>query len=795
MSEFKSTKDKLNAVHEILNNGLEEMFHNNEKFQRFLELMSRFPNYSLNNLALIYAQKPNATMVQGFKQWKRLERYVNKGEKGLYIYAPSFKNKKEVVKDEHGNPIKDEKGKDKVTIKKVITGYIPVKVFDISQTGGKELPKAKDFVHDVKTGQKSMDYNKLYELVKDAIQENAKVSINDQTITPFLKEHPTVKGYYNLDKNEIVIRNDLSIEHKFKTLIHEFAHSQLHAENSPFKDSSKSEKEIHAESVAFCVSNYYGLDTSDYSVGYIATWARDLDKAKQGLNQIKSMVEGTVKSIDNIISQHELELLSENKIDHNENSSKKEETEKSEDKSTVVNQVESSLEVHQEIKEFEPIEDYKELFTNAVPSEYIENFTKNMDLTNNENPPVFEILDKQTLSFVTGQFVKEDPESENYEFQVHGEKILTGKDFETGDYLITNLLSDGTNINIYTKAFDDQFFIDEDEKNNEYNISVYKADGNKEVICTNDHVKGEQGLEVIKAQYDYMAVEKTANQSQFADTMMKRVDLAFDKNKRDQLASSYEVLDKKVFIEDKNTLDRRYHDANIPQDRNTVMLLTEYLRASPLVNSLEELQENIERSSEKASQRLGMNRDIYSLMLSNSVNQVIDNTMNPKHSVVDQIDKNTIVLTREEDTTKSYIDSLKVAEKYSSENNEPTYQNIAHEKLERLLKMNQLDSPAFVTDQQKIISRNEATSYKFTVSHDGGEKSVAIADNSGTFPYLIQKDKAVNLKDVLSKTSGVQALSLPEREENANRILGNVINNDDKKKETVTERESEDLAR
>lgn len=785
MAENQSLNDKLKVVQDMLTSGLEEMFQNNENFKRFLELMSRLPHYSLNNLALIYAQKPNASMVQGFKQWKQLDRYVNKGEKGLYIYAPSFKNKKEIIKDENGEPIKDENGKNKVKITKVLTGYIPVTVFDISQTGGKELPKAKDFVRDIKTGQKKMDYGKLYELVKNAIAANAKVPVIDDTITEILASKPDAKGYYSHVDKHIVIRPDLSIEHKFKTLIHEFAHSQLHAENSPFKDSSKSEKEIHAESVAFCVSAYYGLDTSDYSIGYIATWARDLERAKDGLNEIRNLVEGTVKSIDNIISKHELELLNENiQVENKQNDIVN---------TSEINQVNQ---IDQDIKEFEPIRNYKELFTNAVPLDYIENFAKNMDLTVVDNPPYFEILDKQTLSFITGQFVKADPSNDNYEFQIQGGKVLTGKDFETGDYLITNLLSNGTDINVFTKDFDDQFFID--EKDNKYNISIYKADGTKEVIFSSDNLN-DQSLSLTKSQYDYMAIEKTLNQLQFANSMMKRIDLVMNKNTRDNLTSSYQILQNKLFIEDKNTLNRRFHEIEIPHDRNTIMLLKEYLRASPTTNSLEDLQNNLTASSEQASQRLGMNNDLYTYMLTNAVNQVIDHTMSPKQSLTEKISDNTIILTREEYSTKDYIESLKMTEELCfkdigrKEDIEKHYQDYADKQLGHLLTINNLDTPVNVMDCQKMILRNEATSYQLKVNKNGENKKVTIADSSGLFPYLIQKTKEINLDNVLKKTSGVQALSIPEREKNINELIGNFI--DHKKKEPLIESESADIIR
>lgn len=763
MAEFNSSKEKLKAVEDLLNNSLEDLFKNNENFKRFLEVMSRLPSYSINNLALIYSQKPEASMIQGFVQWKKMGRHIQYGQKGLYIYAPKHKITKEIIRDKNGDPIKDENGKDKVNVTKKLLGFTPVKVFDVSQTGGKEIPRAQDFVHAVKTGQKNMDYEKLYKLVKDAIQSNAKVPVNDSVNTDYLEKNPSVKGYYNIPEHYIVIRNDLPIEHKFKTLIHEFAHSQLHSKNSPFKDVPRSEKEIHAESVAFCVSSYYGLDTSDYSVGYIATWSKDLEKAKQGLSDIKKMVAGTVKSIDNIIEKHKLEILKDN-----ENEIKNPAPiNKSEDTNISNNQTESLLEIHSHNKQGEQLNNYKRMFTSSVPVEFIEHFKDNMDIFKNDHLPYFELLDKQSMTFFTGQFIRAVPSKEEYELQIQGGKVITQQEFEKGDYLITNLLSKGTNINEQTISFDDQFFI---EKNDDkYNISVYISDGNKVNIGANED------LNVIKSQYDYMAIDKSHNQIQFANDMMKRVDLIMNREIRNDLTNSYASIDRKLFQEDVNTLNRHLHDVQVPNDKRVVVPMLECLKDNPSINALNVLQNTIGQNQETAK-RLGMNEKDYDVMLIDAIGRVADNTigaMKSNFTTVEQVDEKTIILTREKDKDQAYISALNLAEISSKgkESTEHHYESYLNDRLNHLLEISKLDSSLTINKCDKVLSKQEVPSYRFNAKDGNSEKDVLIADCNGNFPYFIQKDKGIDLKEILQNTSGVQVLTLPERENRVSELL------------------------
>ncbi|PEB42272.1 hypothetical protein [Bacillus pseudomycoides] len=777
MAKFNSSNEKLKAVEDLLNNSLEDLFKNNDNFKRFLEVMSRLPSYSIKNLALIYGQKPEASMIQGFVQWKKMGRYIQYGQEGLYIYAPRHKITKEIVRDKNGDPVKDENGKDKVNVTKKLLGFTPVKVFDVSQTGGKEIPRAQDFVHAVKTGQKNMDYEKLYKLVKDAIQSNAKVPVNDSVNTDYLEKNPSVKGYYNIPEHYIVIRNDLSIEHKFKTLIHEFAHSQLHSKNSPFKDVPRNEKEIHAESVAFCVSSYYGLDTSDYSVGYIATWSKDLEKAKQGLADIKKMVAGTVKSIDNIIEKNKLEIL----IDKvNEKETKYPEgIIKVEDTNISNIQAESLLEIYNQSKQIEQFKDYKEAFTSSVPKEYVEHFKENMDMFQNDYLPYFELLNKRSLTFFTGQFIQSVPSKEGFELQIQGGKVVTQQEFEKGDYLITNLLSKGKNINEQTLSFDDQFFIDKND--GKYHISVYTSDGNKENIGFNEDLK------VVKSQYDYMAIDKSYNQIQFTNDMMKRVDLIMNREIRNDITNSNASIDRKLFQEDVNTLNRHFHDVQVPNDKKVVVPMVECLRNNPLINSLDVLQQTIGRNQETAK-RLGMDERDYDVMLIDAIGRVADNTIGAIRSnltTVEQVDEKTLILTREREKDQPYISALHLAETSSKgkENTEHHYESYLNDKLSHLLEISKLDSSLTINKCDKVLSKQEVPSYRFNAKDGNGEKDVLIADCNGNFPYFIQKDKGIDLKEILQNTSGVQVLTLPERESRVGELL-----EVSQKKEDVVER-------
>ncbi|APT48358.1 ArdC family protein [Bacillus safensis] len=769
MSQKKlTTKDKLKSINEMLENSLEDIFLNNEKFKRYLDVMAKFPSYSINNLALIYSQKPDASMIQGFKQWNSIGRYVKSGEKSLTINAPIFKNIPEVIKDKDGNEVLDESGKKQYTLKKTLTGYMPVNVFDVSQTTGKEIPKTSDFVKDIRSGDENVNYEKLYELIKEGIVNNAKVPVNDTDLTAYLKERPSVYGYYTHNTNSIVIRNSLNTEQKLTTLIHEFAHSQLHSKTSPFAGASKKDKEIHAEAVAYSISKYYGLDTSQFSVGYIATWSKDLEQAKKGLQDIKDMVNQTVRSIDNIIykNQSQLEVFKENnQPDH---LFEKQAIEAVGEKNTRDSQNDNKSVI-----------DIQSLFTRSVPKESVDNFQENM--MDEKNQPIFEILDKQTLTFITGQFVGVNNNHE-YEFQIHGGKTLTNKEFESGDYLVTNLLSKGDNINL-TTSFEEQFFINTKTNENnqtEYSISVHLMNGDTLDFGVNENIENKENINFVKSQYNLMALDKTENHSFFMENMMKRLDLVVDKDIRDQLNINYHTMSENIHQENLNTLNRHFEGVNITNDKNTVMLLTEFVKSNPTIRNFDELDNNLDGASKNASERMGMNKDLYKMMLLNAVNQVIDHSLS-KENLYEQVNSKSIVLSREPYAEKVYLESLEKLEGYFGNKN---YDNVASEKLNHLLELNDLNGQVRVSNFKKVTSTNEVNAYEFDVQKGNSSKKVVISDEKEMLPYKYYNDKNIDLKDLLKGTSGVNHLSLEARENDA----VNEIDNDKKK-----EMENEDL--
>ena len=239
-----------------LEKGVSEVF-TSEKYLNYLNLLSRFHKYSISNTLLIFLQNPEASYVTGYNNWKKMKRYVKKGEKSIKILAPIIR-KKEVEED---SLEKEEM---------VLSGFRPVSVFDISQTDGEELPTiCNELTGDVE------DFDELFEKLQNIAQ-----------IPVFFKTLKTSKGYYSHEENSIVINAGMSQTQTIKTMVHELAHSILH-ENS---DKSRNTAEVEAESVAYVVCNQMGINTSDYSFDYIATWSsgRQLKELKSSLDTIKN---------------------------------------------------------------------------------------------------------------------------------------------------------------------------------------------------------------------------------------------------------------------------------------------------------------------------------------------------------------------------------------------------------------------------------------------------------------------------------------------------------------------------
>lgn len=291
-----STKVDLTEINDRLERNLEEMFKNN-RFQDMLNLMASGHQYSFNNVLMIAGQNPEATMVRGFRQWQALGRHVNKGEKSIDILVPSFK-KVEVqkVNEQTGEVLRDKNGDPQSEVRQSITGFRIGKVFDVSQTDGKEIPNVRDFIQKDLTSSESL--KELYNRFIHQTNENS------QSLTIREEAHggQTYGGYFSPQKEAIVINTAVSksTEQKFRVLIHEHAHSQLHHKESDIKDLPRGHKEAQAECAAYIVSQYYGFDTDLSSTGYIATWAQDLNLAKQAIKEVQDVSRATIEHVNSL---------------------------------------------------------------------------------------------------------------------------------------------------------------------------------------------------------------------------------------------------------------------------------------------------------------------------------------------------------------------------------------------------------------------------------------------------------------------------------------------------------------
>ena len=256
VADFIQNKD-MAGLSRHLKEGIKE-FLDSDKYKDYLTKMSQLNNYSNRNLRLILAQNPEARQVASFKQWKEnFDRYVKKGEKALRIFKPMTK----IKKDENNQPILDKNGKPET-----VTFFGLVPVFDVSQTEGKEMPKAAE----VKEQLTDLEYANLYRALMAIAKEND-VSVR------FEEMENNKHGYYSVPENQIVLRsNEMNKAQIIKTFLHEMAHAELHHADNPQKENlTRSTAELQAESVAYVVSSYYGIDTSEYSFNYLSGWSAD----------------------------------------------------------------------------------------------------------------------------------------------------------------------------------------------------------------------------------------------------------------------------------------------------------------------------------------------------------------------------------------------------------------------------------------------------------------------------------------------------------------------------------------
>lgn len=307
----RKNEDKEQWKQELLQKAetqLEEM-SDSESFKKYLNTLAKFPNYSVNNVLLIQAQNPQATLVSGYKDWqKKFNRHVNKGAKALYITAPIIKTLNE-----------EEKKKYNTTEDKAIVAYRYVPVFDIANTTGEPVLTAHDFItNEYTTEQSEIFCTSKLNKVAEHIEKEYGISIS---FKPLDKD---IGGYYRPKDHTIALNSLNSKTEQLKTLFHEFAHSQLHntkALKELDEPLTRAHKEAQAESVAYLSMQTMGIDTSGYSVGYISTWAQDKDLMKQSLQEIKKVFNQTLEVIEKTpVQEQGQEIVSSQKESPKQNS-------------------------------------------------------------------------------------------------------------------------------------------------------------------------------------------------------------------------------------------------------------------------------------------------------------------------------------------------------------------------------------------------------------------------------------------------------------------------------------------
>lgn len=285
-------KENVKEIVDQLEQGVKELF-TSEAYAEHLRFAAKFHNYSLNNNVLIAMQCPTATYVAGFTAWKKLNRSVKKGEKGIKILAPVPHRFQAVKKDKAtGQPILDENGEPETeTVAVVRNSFRVAYVFDVSQTEGEPLPESATLAHEL-TGAVE-EYEALFE----ALKRTSAVPIGFEDIPG------SCHGYYHKAEKRIAVCSGMSQEQTVKTAIHEIAHSRLHDPDTSSEETADADKctcEVQAESVAYTVCQYLGIDTSDYSFGYIAGWSegKETRELKSSLEVIRNQAHELITDIE-----------------------------------------------------------------------------------------------------------------------------------------------------------------------------------------------------------------------------------------------------------------------------------------------------------------------------------------------------------------------------------------------------------------------------------------------------------------------------------------------------------------
>lgn len=295
----EARKAEMEAISNKLEQGVKDVFKE-QNFKDYLNFCAKLPRYSVNNQLLIMMQKPDATMCQSFTGWKEMNRNVKRGEKGIRILAPApYKmDKEQDKKDSFGKPVLDKDGEPvKETVEVTVNAFKPVSTFDISQTEGEPIPQigVEELVGDVEG----------YASLIEAIKETVPVPIEFENI------ESGAKGYFHIEDNRIAIQEGMSEVQTVKTMIHEAAHQALHSKEAmehSGEKKSQNQKETEAESIAYVVCQHFGIDTSEYSFPYVATWSADKEvpELKASLDTIRSCSAKLIVSIEEKVRDKEI---------------------------------------------------------------------------------------------------------------------------------------------------------------------------------------------------------------------------------------------------------------------------------------------------------------------------------------------------------------------------------------------------------------------------------------------------------------------------------------------------------
>ena len=295
---YPTQKETLDEITASIEQGIKDVF-NSDNYRNYLSVMSRFHNYSTNNCMLIYMQNPNATRVASFKAWsEKFERHVSKGEKSIKIIAPApYKKKIDVQKidPDTKEPLFDKDGNPIMTQKEIVMpAFKAVAVFDISQTHGKPLPQLAQTLNGTVDN---------YETIKEAIRKTAPVPIKFERL-PENKD-----GFFSPSEQSISIREGMSEPQTLCAMVHEIAHSILHNPETSDEKKTHSKEEVEAESVAYAVCKYFGIDTDENSFGYLASWSKDKDVKE--LRESLDIINETSAVLISTIEKEYKELLVE----------------------------------------------------------------------------------------------------------------------------------------------------------------------------------------------------------------------------------------------------------------------------------------------------------------------------------------------------------------------------------------------------------------------------------------------------------------------------------------------------